>query len=294
MEALNISAATKIGRLQNLDLLEKYKYLTQSMSTVGLRTKNGCGEHCGYCPYPSISGSQMMTKDIPDVLNEIHILARFGSFMFADDIFNASIEHAKQILKAMLNTGVIPESWHAYLNPKKIDEELLELVVATNGWSYYSEGQRTVIFPFDLDSGCDRILTSIGKSFTTEDIRGALAAFERVKGHHEKQAQLRSLNSVFHLLLGYPGEDEESVRESCQFINETLPDRLSLQIGVRIYPHTPLAQETRGILWHKPQDLLEPTFVPFSKAAIKTWLLRYLSPRYHIVSEAGNMIQLMK
>jgi radical SAM superfamily enzyme YgiQ (UPF0313 family) len=295
-ERVHRAAATRIGRLQNLVLLEKYKHLPRSMSTVGLRTQNGCGEHCSYCPYPSISGSRIIMKDVSDVLDEIHILREtgFSSFMFADDIFNASIGHAKQILAAMLNTREIPESWHAYLNPKKIDEELLELVVATNGWSYYSEQQRTVIFPFDLDSGCDRILTSIGKNFTTEDIRRTFAAFERVKGRHEKQAQVYSLSSVFHLLLGCPGEDEESIRESCQFINETLPDRLSLQIGVRVYPHTPLAQETRGVLWHESQDLLEPTFVPFSKAEIKTWLLRYLSPRYHIVSEAGNMIQLMK
>ena len=212
--------------------------------------------------------------------------------MFADDIFNASPEHAKQILKAVLDSGEIPKSWHAYLNPKNIDEELLELVVATNGWSYYSAQQRTVIFSFDLDSACDRILTSIGKGFTTEDIRRALAAFDRVRQRYESQAPV--VKSVYHLLLGYPGEDEESIRESCQFVNETLPDRLSLQIGVRVYPHTPLAQETRGKLWHEPQDLLEPTFVPFSKAEISSWLLRYLDPQYRMVSEAGNMIQFMK
>ncbi len=290
------AAATKIGKLQNLALLEKYKHLPQSMGTVGVRSKNGCGQHCGYCPYPGISGSNITMKDISDVLDEIHTLREIGfsSIMFADDVFNASMEHAKQILTAMLDTGEIPESWHAYLNPKDIDEQLLELVVATNGWSYYSGRQRTVIFPFDLDSGCDRILTSIGKGFTTEDIRRALAAFASVKRRYEKQAQIRSLDTVFHLLLGCPGEDEESIRESCQFVNETLPDRLSLQIGVRVYPGTPLARETRGVLWHEPQDLLEPTFVPFNEAEIKTWLLRYLSPQYYIVSEAGNMIQLMK
>ncbi len=292
------AASTEIGKLQNLALLEKYRILPQSMGTVGLRTKNGCGEHCGYCPYPGISSSNIILKDIADVLDEIHLLseAGFNSFMFADDIFNASTKHAKQILQALLNTGEIPRSWHAYLNPKDIDEELLELVVATNGWSYYldTSQQRTIIFPFDLDSGCDRVLARMGKSFTTKDIRRALAAFDNIRRRYEKQAEIHSLSAVFHLLLGYPGEDEESIRESCQFVNETLPDRLSLQIGVRVYPHTPLARETEGILWHKPEDLLEPTFVPFSTAEIKAWLLRYLSPQYHIVSEAGNMTRFMK
>lgn len=291
-------ARTKIGKLQNIALLEKYKYLPQSLSTVGIRTKNGCGQHCGYCPYPGISGSDIIIKDVSDVLDEVHILtgAGFSSFMFADDVFNASLDHAKQVLKAMLDAREIPESWHAYLNPKDIDQELLELIVATNGWSYYSDPprQRTVIFPFDLDSGCDRILTNIGKSFTTDDMRQSLAAFDNVKNAHEKQAEVSAFSTVFHLLLGYVGEDEESIKQSCEFINETLPDRLSLQLGVRVYPNTPLAQETRGVLWHEPMDLLEPTFVPFNKAEIKTWLLKHLSPQYSIISEAGNMIQLVK
>ena len=288
-------AGTKIGKLQNLGLLEKYKYLPQSLSTVGIRTKNGCGQHCGYCPYPGISGSDIITKDISDVLDEVHILteAGFSSFMFADDVFNASVDHAKQVLKAMLDAGEIPQSWHAYLNPKDIDQELLELIVATNGWSYYANThppeERTIVFPFDIDSGCDRILTNIGKNFTTDDMRKSLAALDKVK-----KAEVSAFSTVFHLLLGYLGEDEESIKQSCEFINETLPDRLSLQLGVRVYPHTPLAQETRGILWHEPADLLEPTFVPFNKAEIKTWLLKYLSPQYGIISEAGNMIQLVK
>lgn len=284
----------RIGKLHNTVLLEKYRHLPQSLGTVGLRTQNGCGEHCGYCPYPAISGSKMVTKGIPDVIGEINVLREIGfsSFMFADDIFNASTEHAKEVLRAMLGAGAVPQSWHAYLNPKGIDEELLALVVMTNGWSYYSEQGRTVILPFDLDSGCDRILSAMGKSFTTEDIRRAFAAFANVKRRYEKQAL--SLSTVVHLLLGYTGEDEESIKESCRLLNEIQPERLSLQIGVRVYPGTPLAQATKGTLWSRPDDLLEPTFVPFDKAQIKTWLFRYLSPRYYVASEAGSMLQLIR
>ena len=45
---------------------------------------------------------------------------------------------------------------------------------------------------------------------------------------------------------------------------------LALQVGVRVYLHTPLALQTMGVLWREPKDLLEPTFVPFNKAEIKT------------------------
>ena len=286
----------KIGKLHNLALLKKYKYLPQNISTVGVRTQNGCGRHCGYCPYPVISGSRIITKDIRDVVDEIHILREtgFNSFMFVDDIFNASLEYAKQILKAMLSAREIPDNWHAYLEPKDIDEELLELIVETNGWSYYPNihqpQQRVIIFPFSIESGCDRILRNISKSYTTKDIRMSLAAFDSVKRRYKQCARIGAFSTIFYLLLGYLGEDEESVIESCEFVNELLPDWLSIQIGVRVYLHTPLAQKTRGILWHEPKDLLVPTFVPFNKAQIKRWLDKYLNPMYRVISEQGYVI----
>jgi len=290
----------KIGKLQNLDLLEKYEHLSQNISAVGVRTKNGCGQHCGYCPYPSISGSEVITKDIDDVIDEVRILRKtgFSSFMFADDVFNVPLEHAKEILRAMLSTQEIPKNWHAYVDPKEIDEELLELIVETNGWSCYpnieqSQG-RAVIFPFSIESGCDRILRNIGKGFTTEDIKRSVMAFDSVKRSYRQRAGISAFSTVFYLLLGYLGEDEESVKESCEFVNEILPDWLSIQVGVRIYLHTPLAQKTRGILWHEPKDLLTPTFVPFDKAEIKGWLAKYLNPTYGIIEEMGNVIYLSR
>ena len=290
----------KIGKLQNFALLERYKYLSQNISAVGVRTKNGCGQHCGYCPYPTISGSKVITKDICDVIDEVHILkkARFSSFMFADDVFNVPLEHAKEILRAMLRTQGIPKNWHAYLDPGEIDEELLELIVETNGWSCYpnlqQSQQRAVIFPFSIESGCDRILKNIGKGFTTDDIKRSLEAFDSVKRRYRQGAGVSAFSTVFYLLFGYLGEDEGSVKESCEFVNEMLPDWLSIQIGVRVYLHTPLAQKTRGILWHEPRDLLTPTFVPFDKVEIRSWLAKYLNPTYRIIDEMGNVIYLSR
>jgi hypothetical protein len=112
-----------------------------------------------------------------------------------------------------------------------------------------------------------------------------VAAFDRVKKRYEKQGQITSIKNEFHMLLGHLGEDEESIRESCLFVNETLPDILSFQIGVRIYPGTVLARETEGMLWNEPVDLLEPIFVPSNRDEIETWLFKYLTPQYHIRKE---------
>jgi radical SAM superfamily enzyme YgiQ (UPF0313 family) len=282
---------TKIGTLQNIDLLKAYSVYSPRAS-IGIRTKNGCGKQCHYCPYPQISGYSPVAKPLPDILKEIHLLRHldgFPAFMFADDLFNFPLEHAKQVLRAMIEEDEIPESWNAYITPKEIDEEFVELVIESHGWNYPSKNspsmERTVIFPLDLDSGSDQMLKKMGKDFTLDDVYRSLRAFERVR---------QSLKSVrmeksYHFLLGYLGEDEESIRETCNFIGDTNPDKISVQVGIRIYPYTPLAQETRGILWQETQDLLKPTFIPVDRDKIIQWFVHYLPSQYILLNESGNM-----
>ena len=102
----------KIGTLQNIDLLRAYSAYSPRAS-IGIRTKIGCGKQCHYCPYPHISGYSRTAKPLSDILKEIHLLRHpggFPAFMFTDDIFNAPLDHAKQVLKAMIEEGEIPEN----------------------------------------------------------------------------------------------------------------------------------------------------------------------------------------
>jgi radical SAM superfamily enzyme YgiQ (UPF0313 family) len=291
------ATTANFGQLQNVELLGTYRYLFPGvLNTVGVRTVDGCGQNCNYCSYPVISGNRITPRSIPGVLGDIRTLMGVGitSFMFADDIFNASLEHAKAILRTLLDTGDLPKSWYAYLNIRNIDEEFLELILDTNGYSHYSGGQRDVNFAFDIDSGCERILASIGKSFTTEDIKRTMALFETVRKRHVGHRQIVSIKTEFHMLLGHPGEDEDSIRESCQLLSDMAPDMLSFQIGVRVYPHTALARETKGVLWSKPEDLLEPVFIPHSRGKIENWLFKYLRPKYHIRQEYDSVDNTMR
>jgi radical SAM superfamily enzyme YgiQ (UPF0313 family) len=291
---------TEIGTLQNIDLLKAYSVYSPRAS-IGIRTKNGCGRQCHYCPYPQISGYNLTTKPLPDILKEIRFVQHLGekdpsngfqAFMFTDDIFNFPLEHAKHVLRAMIEEDEIPESWNAYISPKEIDEEFIELVIESRGWNNLSKNsssmERTVIFPFDLDSGSDRMLKNMGKGFKLDDVYRSLQAFERVRQHLKSVRMEKS----YHFLLGYLGEDEESIRETCEFIKDTNPDKISLQVGIRIYPYTPLAQETKGILWKETQDLLKPTFIPVDRNEIIHWLVYYLSSDYILLAESGDMITL--
>jgi hypothetical protein len=73
------------------------------------------------------------------------------------------------------------------------------------------------------------------------------------------------------LLLGGPGETEQTVEESLAFVDSLRLDGLKLTVGLRIYPHTPLAgfALAEGVL-RPEEDLLVPRF--YVAAGLREWL----------------------
>ena len=82
---------------------------------------------------------------------------------------------------------------------------------------------------------------------------------------------MAGLAVMLDLLIGGPGEDEASVRESIEFIKQVNPDRAGAATGVRVYPRTALAALVRqqGPLEQNPNlrgqvadndDFLRPVF----------------------------------
>ena len=290
-----------LGRLQNRALLARYLELPIGEGTFGLRTKVGCGQACGYCPYPLINGPGQRFKDPAEVVAELELLAEVHRersaplrFMFADDIFNRPLEHAKAVLATMRGEGIIPYSWHAYLDPAQIDREFLELVKDTNGWCRHEHpdgsGGRAMFFPFDMESGSDRMLARLGKPYTTAKLLAAVEEFRAAADDWLRGGELDHVAFGFHLLLGYPGEDEASVAETCELINRVRPQQVAVQMGVRIYPDTPLARRTRGQLWREEKDLYQPTFAPVDERAMLGWLRQHLDSDYDHLSRMGNML----
>ena len=292
-----------LGSLQNRELLGRYLELPVGEGTFGLRTKVGCGAACGYCPYPLINGPGQRLKPPAEVLDELKLLASVHwerpepaplRFMFADDIFNRPLAHAKEVVSLMRDEGLLPYSWHAYLDPSQVDREFLELVKDTNGWCRHQfpdgTGGRAMFFPFDLESGSDRMLAALGKPYRCADLLASLEAFGQAASDWLAGGEMDHVAFGFHLLLGYPGEDEASVRETCELINQAQPQQVAMQLGVRVYPGTPLARRTRGELWQEESDLYQPTFAPLDEQAVLGWLRQYLHSSYDRLSRKGNML----
>ena len=73
------------------------------------------------------------------------------------------------------------------------------------------------------------------------------------------------MHMVF-LILGGPGEDEDTLRETFSALEEVRPDKVFAVSGIRIYPGTPLARLAVSEGGIKEKDpLLEPAFYTSGK-----------------------------
>ncbi|MDI7276393.1 MAG: hypothetical protein QME94_10465, partial [Anaerolineae bacterium] len=102
------------------------------------------------------------------------------------------------------------------------------------------------------DSASDPVLRAMGKGFVRQDL-------ENLAG----QVHRAGLTALWCFLFGGPGEDEETARETLQFITGRLTGRdiVLVAAGVRIYPGTPLeALSRREGLVSPEDDLLRPRF----------------------------------
>ncbi|MFZ5587277.1 MAG: B12-binding domain-containing radical SAM protein [Thermodesulfobacteriota bacterium] len=292
--------AGAMGGLQNRALLAAYLDLPQGEGSFGLRTKTGCGQACGYCPYPVVNGPGQALKPPEAVVDEVRLLAEVHAahparpplrFMFADDIFNRPLSHAKAVLRALLAADLRPASWHAYLDPASLDEEFFDLACQSRGWRA-AAGQPLMFFPMDIESGSERMLKALGKPYRQEELLAAADAYRRVSRRWVASGELTGAALGFHLLLGYPGEDERSVRESCELINQARPEQIAVQMGVRVYPGTPLARRVRGELWQDEADLERPVFARIDPERVLGWLRAHLDPAYDRLARRGQMLMI--
>jgi radical SAM superfamily enzyme YgiQ (UPF0313 family) len=220
-----------------------------------VQTRRGCPLDCSYCSTRAIEGRVIRKHSPGALLRWIGSWEKAGirQFYFVDSSFNLPPSHAKEICRLIINR--CPNiKWWSVLYPKQVDEELAGLM-ARAGCKQVSLG---------FESGSERILANMNKRFTPKEVR---QTSEMLSDHGIKR--------IGFLLLGSPGENQESVEESLAFADSLKLDTLRITGGVRIYPHTLLAKRALedGVISPR-DDLLFPRF--YLAKGLEDWLPKTL------------------
>jgi radical SAM superfamily enzyme YgiQ (UPF0313 family) len=193
--------------------LDGYLGLPESKGrAAAIITSRGCPHRCIFCSGSKFWRRKWRARSAGSVLDEIEWLYkdfRVGYFLFFDDNFTVNKERAIEICKGIIERNLYIK-WVAESHVSHISKELLK-------WMKKSGCYR---IDFGVESGSPRILKNIKKGQNVERIE------EAFRLAHEAGIKPRA-----YLMVGNPGEDETTIRETAELMKKIKPyDTLSAQI----------------------------------------------------------------
>ena len=218
---------------------------------VPVQTRRGCSMDCSYCSTAIIEGRTLRKRSPGKVVEWIIRLNKAGAcqFYFVDNTFNLPASYTLKLCKE-LTSASLGIKWRCIVYPNRLNEPLVAAMA----------GAGCVEASVGFESGCENILQRMNKHFRRKDVEKVC----KLLGRH-------GIRRMGFLLLGGPGETRQSVHESLVFADSLDLDLLKITIGVRIYPHTLLAEEARKEGSIKPdENLLFPKF--YMTPGLEDWI----------------------
>ncbi len=164
-------------------------------------SSRGCPFHCTFCSY---GRTKYRTRTPENVAAELEwLISNYGlkRFIFFDEMIFLHDGRLKKICRLMLEKG-LKLRWTLNTRAKPLDLDTLKLMKEAGCFELC----------LGIESGSDTILKNIEKGITTDDIREAARLCKEA-----------GLDIYAMLLLGSPGETEETVNESMKLIREIDP-----------------------------------------------------------------------
>jgi anaerobic magnesium-protoporphyrin IX monomethyl ester cyclase len=190
-----------------------------------IAASRGCPFHCKFCD-TSTFGAQVRAYSPERVFELIrHLQVTYGvrHILFVDDLFLASKPRTKRLCELIIESGM-KITWSCTARVDTVKPEILALMKKAGCWE----------ISFGLESGSNEILQSMDKAAdiarSEQAIKWTAAAGIRTKG-------------LF--ILGYPGETEQTIRVTKEFIRR-LPIQIMNLTKFTPYPGSPIYRELYG------------------------------------------------
>ena len=237
--------------------VDSYQYRIEGVRALSIIAQLGCPFGCGFCGgrmSPSLRRIRMRTSQ--NVVDEmVHLYRQYGvtAFMFYDDELNVNTRMVElmELIERTQETLGVQFHLRGFIKAELFTDEQ---AAAMRG-----AGFRWILVGFE--SGHERILTNILKRATRDDNSRCMAIAKR---HGLK---VKALMSV-----GHPGEAEDTVRATRDWLIEARPDDFDATV-ITTYPGTPYfdeAVQTSPGVWTytaKGGDRLHSLEVDFARVA---------------------------
>lgn len=212
--------------------------------TLQTRTARSCAFKCAFCNYPTRAGALSLTS-LECIERELDSMLAAGdvqNVVFIDDTFNVPFPRFKDICRMMIRKQY-PFNWFSYFRCSNSDEEAIDLMAES--------GCKGVFL--GIESGSPTILKNMNKAATIEKYAQGI-----------EWLRARGILTFGSFITGFPGETEETVDETIDFLQTTRPDYYRSQMWY-CEPGTPIYHQKEkydikgdGFVWsHATMDSLE-------------------------------------
>jgi len=211
--------------------------------TLQTRTARSCAFKCSFCNYPGRAGA--LTLASLDVIEqELDLMLGLGdvqNVVFIDDTFNVPFPRFKDICRMMIRKKY-PFNWFSYFRCSNSDQEAIDLMAES--------GCKGVFL--GIESGSPSILVNMNKAATIEKYHRGIEMLRQ-----------RNIMTFGSFIIGFPGETDQTVKETVDFIKDARPDYYRAQLWY-CEPGTPIQLERakydingEGFVWsHKTMESL--------------------------------------
>ncbi len=231
-------------------------------------TSLGCPHSCGFC---TAGAYGYKTRDVDGVIEELRLLSRLGvkEILFQDPTFTINTNRVVELCSKMVENK-FDFTWSCNADIKSFNEDKIKHMKAA--------GCHTV--SLGIESGNEKILQKYSKKITTEEIKSTIRMLNEYK-----------IRVLGYFIIGLPGEDEDSIRQTIDLAKQLDIDFASFAIATPDVG-TPLRREALQKGWMRAEkDVFDSTDFPvletgnLSKEDV--WKLRsqavrefYLRPSY--------------
>ena len=188
--------------------IKSYKYYLDGRLTTTVVTSRGCPYGCNFCAN-NAWGKSLRMRSPGNVADEVGMLKDkygYGSFMFFDDTMTVNKRRMAEICGLLKTLKII---YRCFIRSDTVDGAILKDM----------RDSGCVEVGMGMESGSERILKIVNKG---ETVRKNM---EAVKLCHKAGIRVKGF-----LIIGLPGESEESVRETADFLEEAKLDDLDISI----------------------------------------------------------------
>ncbi len=208
-----------------------------------IEAKRGCYMKCGYCGEPGLVGRNIVYNSIGNIGTELAELCSLGirNIHFCDSELNVGdIDFVSRLCEMILRRE-LKLTWSASVHPDRdFPISLLKLM--------RKSGCTDLIL--NIDSGSDDILADMDKGHSVED--------SIIMSSNIRKAQITAVQGY---IVGWPGESQQTLRNTVDLLKKTAPDLAYFFVGVRVHPKTKIARLAKQEGQFTTDDeLLEPVF----------------------------------